>query len=565
MATFKVFFCVCALIILGACRTQAPTADAPPVAEEERAEVAAPTVDDIGQVQFETSCTGAAQAQFEIGLARLHHMAYQQARESFVEAASLDVDCAMAQWGIAMTYYTPLWAVPGLPALEAGAQAVARARALGAPTEREQDFIAAVAAFYENYEEVDHGTRAEAFRAGWEQAYQRYTEDVEAASFYALATVATIPPATETTEALERAGSILERVLEQEPRHPGGHHYLIHAYDHPALAERAINVARSYAELAPSLPHPLHMPSHIFTRLGQWDEVIDLNLRSAEAAERLLVEGQTPMDFYHALDYVVYGYLQKGQDREAAQIAERTRAADNPVSHIVAVGYASIAIPARLALERRDWESAAGIAPLHPTQLPWEEWPPAQAIVHAARAVGAVNIGDLEAARDAFVRLEEVRAKTAEGPQDFWTIHVQIYHGVVDALLEQAAGNTAVAVEKMRAAATLQDALGKHPVMPGRIIEAREYLGDLLYQNGEYAQALEIFERSMELTPNRFRPLYGAASSARMAEMPERARAHYARLLELTADSEQTRPELQEAREYIKEAQAASRLESQDQ
>ncbi|MFU8803017.1 MAG: hypothetical protein ACNA8W_04320, partial [Bradymonadaceae bacterium] len=498
-------------------------------------------VEDIGDVDFQTSCNEQAQAHFEVGLGRLHHMWYPRARESFLQAAAADDTCAMAHWGVAMTHYTPLWAPPDQQSIREGSSAAQRALDLEAPTERERDFIAAIAAFYEDYEEVPHRVRADAYRDGWRRAHERDRSDVEAASFYALGILATAPTITETYEEQRRAGFILERVLEREPRHPGGHHYLLHAYDLPPLAEDALDIARAYADIAPTVPHALHMPSHIFVRLGMWDENIIWNLRSAEAAELHPVNGHTAMDFYHALDYVVYGYLQQGQDDRATQIAQQARRADSPQPH-AGSAYASIAIPARIALEQRDWAAVMNLQALHEGAFNWRNFPHVRAVLHTVRAVGAVFQDDLERAQSEFAQLDELNAIVTEMDDPHWTPHVQAYRELVDALLDHARGDTATAIEKMRQVTAFQDSFDKHPIMPGRVIEAGEYLGMLLEFAGRFPEALEAYENALEQTPNRLQLYHGAAVSAHEAGLPEIAIHYFGRLAELVGDGDVNRP-----------------------
>ncbi|QDG50044.1 hypothetical protein FIV42_04610 [Persicimonas caeni] len=504
---------------------------------------------DLGRVEIDASCTLNARSRIEIGTAQLHHMWYTKARESFQKAAAADEDCAMAQWGLAMTYYTPLWAKPYPEDLEAGARAAQKAADLGGETPREKAYIDAVAAFYDDYENRSHEERAKAFEEAWKQAYEQDPQDVEAASFYALAMLSTIPPTAEDVDTQRQAGAILEDVLDQEPNHPGGHHYLIHAYDNPQLASEAVEVSRDYSELAPAVPHALHMPSHTFTRLGMWDESIEWNQRSEEAARRNPVAGMDYLDLYHAQDYLTYAYLQEARDTEAEKVAQRAKEAQNPQPH-TASAYASIAIPARLALERRDWQAAANLEPLHPETIEWEKWPYIEGIKHAARAVGLIELDELDQARVELDKMAELQQASAEMNEPYWNGQLQIYQNVVRALLADAEGNTAEALAGLRDAATSQEALGKHPVTPGRVIQASEVLGETLRENGQAEEALEVYVEALDKRPNRFRAVYGAAVSARAAGQGDVARDYYNQLLDLTAKSDGDRPELKEAREF---------------
>ncbi|MFP4597622.1 MAG: hypothetical protein ACLFVJ_05185 [Persicimonas sp.] len=565
MKTYLSLLTGCAIFALAACAGQPtePDEEAEPALTEEQAaqEDEAQTVDDLGRVHFDTSCSEQAQPHFERGLAQLHHMWYEKARESFEEAASADDDCAMAYWGVAMTHYTPLWAAPSDEALQRGAQAADRAAELAPDHERERAFIAAIEAYYDDYEQRTTEERTASFRDGWERAYRLDPRDVEAASFYSLAILATVPPITDSTEKQERAGLLLEDVLSREPMHPGGHHYLIHAYDHPELAERAVPIARRYAEIAPDVPHALHMPSHIFTRLGLWQDNAEWNLRSADAAAENPVDGKSSLHFYHALDYVVYAYLQQAKDEQAAEVAERARQADNPQQHLVN-GYASAAIPARIALEQRDFEAAANMSSLHPDALAWDSWPYLEAITHATRAVGAIYEDDLQKAQDELDRIEELQAESADLNEPYWAAQADIYHDVVEGLIDYARERPEDALATLREAVQAQDSLQKHPASPGRIIEARDYLGEVLRSEDRPDEALEVYERSLEVTPRRFHALYGAAIAAREDGQDRVARDYYTQLLELTEDGDGDRPELREAREYVDDAIAASTEEA---
>lgn len=540
------------------CETPQPAEDPgveqPPVEQPDEPDTVAEEVGDVGDVDFETSCTDEAQQHFEVGLGLLHHMWYTKAREAFDEVVAADPECAMGYWGRAMTYYTPLWAPPDDEALEAGAEAVDQARQLEA-TEREGMFIEAVGAFFDDHEQVDHAERAEAFRDGWEQAHERDPEDVEAASFYALSILSTAPVVTDTYDDQERAGRLVEEVLEQEPDHPGGHHYLLHAYDFPPLAERAEEVARDYADIAPEVPHALHMPAHIFVRLGEWEDTIEWDLRAADAAEQHRVNDRLPMDFYHSLDYVTHAYLQLGLDDDATETVERARQADTPDEHIAAA-YASVAMPARLAVEQRDWDEAADLEPLHADELPFEQWPAVQVVEYTVRTTGAAFGGDAEAARQHFERVDELEQEVAELDDPHWSPHARAYRDMAEAHLEYAEGNVDAAVVQLEEVAEFQDTFDKHPIMPARILEATEYLGMMLHEQGEYTSALEAYERGLERTPNRYRLVYGAAVSAREAGLDEEARRYYEALLELADPDEVDRPEVDEAREYLDDLRA---------
>ena len=525
-----------------------PEVTEPTVEEVEEVEIAQ-EVGDIGEVDFETSCNAEAQANFEVGLGLLHHMWYVKSREAFEQVVEADSECAMGHWGLAMTHYTPLWYPPEADAVQAGTEAAERAQQLEAD-EREQAFIDAIAAFYEDYDRADHLVHAEAFRDGWQQAHERDPDDIEAKSFYALGILATAPAITEEYEEQRQAGAMMEEVLEVEPRHPAGHHYLLHAYDFPPLAEDAEEVARSYADIAPAVPHAQHMPAHIFVRLGEWNDVIEWDTRTAEIAEDLEANGRTSMHFYHSLDYITYAYLQQGLDDRAQDTREWFESEENPQLSL-GTAYPAVAIPARIAIEQRDWEAAAQLEPLLADEFPWEQWPVAQLVHHTVRAVGAVYSEEVEQAEEEFERIEELNDAVAEEDDPHWAPHAQAYRDLVDAHLDWARGDTDEAIEKMEEVTEFQDSFDKHPTMPGRIIEAGEFLGMMQYADGQYVAALESFEQALQMTPNRYHLYYGAAISAQEADQPEVAARYYEQLLELADPDEVDRRHVDEAQQFL--------------
>src|SRR5271154_1294122 len=302
---------ICMVLLVGVCAAFVP----PAVAQHEHP---AGDPSKLGKVSFPVSCEPSVQPQFSSAVAMLHSFWYEKASDTFGAIAQKDPTCGMAYWGIAMTYYHQVWQAPGPADLEAGIAAIEKAKLAGAKTQRERDYIAAIETFYKDADQLDYRTRALAYEKAMEQQQARYPDDHEAAIFYALALLATAPPTDKTYVNQKKAGAILEPLFAEQPEHPGIAHYIIHAYDYPPLADRALNAARRYAQIAPDSPHALHMPSHIFTRLGLWQESIDSNLASAAAAKKNGLAG----DEFHALDYLAYAYLQRGQDREARQILE---------------------------------------------------------------------------------------------------------------------------------------------------------------------------------------------------------------------------------------------------
>jgi tetratricopeptide (TPR) repeat protein len=505
----------------------------------------------LGEVHFPTSCAS-VDAGFTRAVALLHSFGYEEARLAFEAVAAKDPACAMAWWGIAMTWYHPIWAPPNSRELAAGAAAARRAAERPAKTERERGYIAAIGAFYRDSDRLDHQVRARAYGDAMEQLSRRMPDDHEAQIFYALSLIGTAPPDDESFANQKKAAAILNSLLPVEPRHPGIAHYMIHAFDHSELAAEALPAARAYSGIAPESPHALHMPSHIFIRLGLWPDSIASNLASAESGRQLVARrhpGAASMDTLHALDYLEYAYLQIGDEAAARKVIVEAAAAKTFDDPSFAAGYALAAIPARFALERRDWPAAAHLEP--PTAaLPWASFPYAHAVTYFAQAIGAARAGEPSRARAALRQLEAIHAGLQKspiaGPYD-WTRQVESARMAAAAWLEHAEGRNDVAVVMARAAAQLEEVTGKHPVTPGPALPARELLGDLLLEIGQPAEALAAYEASLREEPNRFNSLYGAARAAELSQDMGRARGFYAALLaQCPADS--PRPELARAR-----------------
>ena len=498
----------------------------------------------IGEADFPISCNGAAQTQFDRGVALLHSFWYEEALKAFRAVTRTDPSCAMGYWGIAMSLWHPLWLPPNEDTVR-GQMAVAKAETLGGKTEREKDYIAAIAAFYQDADKLDQRRRVLAYTAMMEKATLRYPEDREAAAFYALALLATADPSDKTYATQKKAAQILEKIYVEEPSHPGAAHYLIHAYDFPSLAGRALGVARSYAKIAPAVPHALHMPSHIFTRLGLWQESIDSNLSSIEATKR---EGSSSMaqeEGLHAMDYLEYAYLQVGLDRAARGVVDELSALEKMDHEDLAAAYARAAIPARYAIEREDWVEAASleVCPSH--------YPATEAITHFARALGAARRGNAAAASLEVKELQALQEALVRGKQAYWSEEVEIQGRAASAWLAHVEGKDEEALRLMRSAADLDDAAGKHPVSPGSIVPARELLGELLLDLNQPGQALKEFEASLQAQPNRFNGLYGAGRSAERSGDLRKARSYYARLVTICGHADTERPKLKEAEEFL--------------
>lgn len=508
----------------------------------------------LGSVHFPVTCEAGVQAAFTRAVALLHSFGYEEARKSFAKVAEQDPRCGMASWGIAMTYYHPIWAPPTATELAAGASAADNADAVGARSDREKHYITAIGAFYRNFGRVEHRTRALAYEDAMQDLARRYPDDHEASAFYALALLGTAPPGDATFAAQKQAADILNGLLIKEPQHPGAIHYLIHAYDYPPLAAMVLPAARTYAKVAPSSPHALHMPSHIFTRLGLWSESIESNLASANTARRLVARtspGATSFDALHALDYLEYAYLQTGNEPKARQVREEAATARKFDDPSFAAGYALAAIPARFALERRRWDEAGKLA-APDASLPWENFPYARAITYFAQALGSVRSGEPKHAYAALANLEEVHAALVKspvpGPYD-WAGQVDSMRLAAAAWVAYSEGRRSEAVDLARNAADLEDRVGKHPVTPGAVLPARELLADLLREMGRPGEALQQYELSLSVAPNRFNSLYGAAQSAEASGASPKAMQLYAKLAENCGSS--NRAEVERARDFL--------------
>ena len=503
----------------------------------------------LGSVTVPFVCNEAAADSAERGLALLHHMTYVGARAVFADVVKADPDCAMGYWGQAMSYIHPLWSdPPGRDDFERG-KALTSAAMTRAKTEREQAYVAAVEAYYAQGRNPVEKANLSAFAEGWRHVYQRFPEDLEAASFYALAHLATVSPADKSYVKQKRSAAIAKQVLKLNPQHPGAHHYAIHALDYPPLAEQALAVARSYGSIAPEVPHALHMPAHIFTRLGLWTESIDMNRRSADAALKHPANGKISLHYLHALDYLAYAYLQRGEDDKAHAVLEELMALKGPYQTHVASAYTFAAVPARLVLERQQWTMAAALKPQTPSDYPWQINPAMEAITYFANGLGAAHTGDAMAASRAIDRLKVLEEKAAK-TSTYWAKQIEIQRLSVQAWLAYGEGSKQEGLTVMRRAAAMEASTEKHPVTPGEVLPAHELLADMLFDMGRYEEALANYQAALVRSPNRLNSLYGAGRSAELAGQREVAAFHYAKLVEIAAtDSELKR--LQEARSFL--------------
>jgi len=504
----------------------------------------------LGKVDFPISCSNDVQTQFNKGLALLHNMMYLQSEKEFKAIAKYEPTCAMAYWGIAITLFHPLWAPPSSDELARGWEAIQKAAALMPPTKREMGYIRAVTAFYKDWKSIDHPTRISAWEKLQEQVFKENPEDIDAGALYALAHLATASKGDKTFTHQKEAGAIIENLRTKAPLHPGIFHYTIHAYDNPLLASRALEAAKEYDKVAPDAPHAQHMPSHIFVRLGLWTLTSEWNIRSAEAAKKQSKSGELSLHYIHAMDYLIYAYLQKAQDKKAHDILVTINNIKRYQDSFVSA-YGIAAVQARYFLELREWENAAKLKIRTHSTFPWDKYPWYEAITYFARGLGAAHSNDIDKAQDSIRTLDTFYEYTKKAEQDYWAVIVDSQRKSVAAWTAYSAGKTVKALELMKKAADIEDSVDKHPVTPGAVLPARELLGDMLVLLSKYDEAIDAYEASLLVSPNRFNSLYGAGYAAEGAGDFKKAKFYYEKLMALTSGVDSDRPSLKRAKMFL--------------
>jgi len=508
----------------------------------------------FGSVSFTASVPADLKKDFNIAIALLYSFEYDESEKMFAKILDHAPDCAMAYWGVAMSNFHALWVPPSPEELQKGEKAVELARSIKNKTKRESDYIEAIARFYENADQADHHTRVLRFENAMEKIYSDYPDDKEAAVFYALALDAAADPADKTYVNQRKAFAILNPIFQKEPLHPGIAHYIIHNCDNPELAELGLPAARKYASIAPASAHAQHMPSHIFTRLGLWDECIQSNLVSVSSAQcyapKAKIKGHWDEEL-HSLDYLVYAYLQKGNDKMAEQQLEYLQTINEVYPMSFKTAYAFAAIPARYFLEKKMWKEAAALS-LHPVNFPWEKFSWQKAIIHFARLLGAIHTNNMNEAKMELENLKLLHDKLAiekNKSQEAAQVAVQIKTS--EAWIEFKQGNNEKGLELMKAAADMEDGMDKHPVTPGAVVPARELFAEMLLQVNKPELALENFEVDLKTNPNRFNGLYGAGVASERAGNKEKATAYFKKLLEISDEKNCKRMELQKAKSFL--------------
>jgi tetratricopeptide (TPR) repeat protein len=502
------------------------------------------TAEQLGTVHFPVSCVTSVQKPFERGVALLHSFWYEEAEKEFQQITKDDPQCAMAHWGVAISLWHQLWNHPDAATIKRGQAEVKKAKSLRPKTDRERDYIAAIRSFYDG--KHDHDARADAYSKAMEQMYQHYPDDREAAAFYALSLLAAEPDNDSTFVDRKKAAAVLEKLFAEEPDHPGVAHYLIHSYDKPQLAELGLPAARRYAKIAPASPHALHMPSHIFARLGLWQDDIDSNLASIAATRKTAAmhmggEGHQ----FHAMDFLVYAYMQSGHEAEAERVFEEVKAMPamkDMYGDFDPRMFALVAFPARYVLEMHHWADAASLQPVPGADRG------DSSVTYWARAIGAARSGNAAQARKDVAEIEAIHENLLKKKKNYFADAVDQDRQEAAAWVAHAEGKDDEAMKMLRAVAEKQEAVGEES---DGGIPAREMLADLLLEINRPEQALAEYETDLKFYPNRFNGLYGAARAAEMAGKTEKANTYYAQVVKVCDGSSSDRPELSRAKALL--------------
>ena len=506
----------------------------------------------LGTVNWTTSCSKAVQEQLDHGLALLHHMTYRAARSDFEEVSQKDPKCAMAYWGKSMTYIHPLWSdPPSVEDFKKGQELSETAAAIPGLTAKEKVMISALQNYWMKGRTQSERPNLEAFAKGWVQALKKFPEDPEIRSFTALAILATADPSDKSYKVPKQSATIAEPVLARIPDHPGAHHYLIHAHDLPGLANNALGVARNYGRIAPSVPHALHMPTHIFTRLGMWDESIDMNSRSAKAALQQPAGNAISLHYLHALDYMVYAYLQQGEVGQAKEVATTMAGLEAPLQTHLASGYTLAAIPARIALEQQNWAQAAQLPVADPERFQWQKFPAMVAITRFSRTLGAARSGQITFA-ESELELMQPLVTAATEKSAYWGLQAKIMEKTALAWVLFSKGERTAALKEMQLAAALEASTDKHAVTPGEILPSQELLGDMQIALSDPKGAYKSYTAVLRRSPGRLNSLYGAGRAAELQGQHMLARQHYRELVDMVSP-DSTSKRIEHARQAVRE------------
>lgn len=501
-----------------------------------------------GTVQFSDGCGEKIDSLISYGLALVHHMTYNEAEDVFDRVIEENPECFWGHWGKAFTFIHPVWPdAPDEEKMNLGWELTQKALNL-ATKEKEKEYGNALAAYYQDGNTKTEQERLKSFEQSWGSTFDRYPDDVEAKAFYALNLVATAEATDKTYKNQIKAGALAEEILKVIPDHPGGFHYAIHAYDNPVLGKKAIEVANNYGKIAPEVPHALHMPSHIYTRQGMWNESIDWNTRSAIAALDYPVQGNISLHYFHALDYLVYAYLQKLEDKKAKKILEDYKKVSGPYQKSFITAYALAAMESRYYMERQDWKGAANLEIQEHSNISWNEFPESEALTHFAKGLGGARSGSTEVAEAAIQKLDELQKATIN---PYWNGQMEIQKNTVKAWLAYAKGDKKGALATMKTATALESSTEKHAVTPGELLPSVELLGDMLLMLEKPGEAIIQYEAALQRSPGRFNSVYGAAYAAELLGNKEKAKEYYQLLVNMSDEAEIPLKQRESALAYI--------------
>lgn len=563
MKSLKLIVLVFWLLLFFNCKNKTPKPN-PALAsiDLKRGELLLCSTEPFGDVSFSIDCNYEVRETFDLAISLLHSFEYAEAEKAFVKVIDMDPECAMAYWGVTMSIYHDLWAPPSETELKKGLQLLKIAESLP-KTEKAQLYIDAIGAFYADWENLDHNARELLYTKKMENIYLSNKDDAEATVFYALALTSSADPNDKTYKNQKKAGALLENLFKEKPNHPGIAHYIIHSYDYPELAQMGLNTARRYAEIAPASAHAQHMPSHIFTRLGLWNESINTNINSASSAicyaESVNLEARWTQEI-HAVDYLVYAYLQMGDNKNALEQLNEMQAVKTVFPNDdFASAYALTAIPVRVALENKNWEEAANLE-LPKIDFTWGKFSWEKALLHFGKLLGYSHIGNIASAEQELQILRDLHQSLLDSKDNFTKtykanqVQIQIY--AAQGWINLAKGNKEDALASMKLATKMESETSKHPVTPSEVIPADELLGDMLLSLNKPKEALDAYEVNLKGHPNRFNGIYGAAIAAKQSGNNEKTKLYFEQLIELTKNSKSDRPEINEAKQFIAEQQS---------
>lgn len=505
-----------------------------------------PANKEVGTVKFAVSGGEKIEKDFNFATALLHSFEYEDAEKVFARIIEEEPNCAMAYWGVAMSNFHPLWTPPEEFELKKGLKALEIGKSISKKTERESDYIEALSVFYREWDKVNHRTRCSRYEKAMELLYKKYPDDMEAAIFYALSLNGSADPSDQTFTNQKKAGDILNSVYKNDPNHPGIIHYIIHTYDSPGLAHLALQAARKYASIAPASAHAQHMPSHIFTRLGLWDEDIQSNIASTSSArcyaESAGIKGHWDEEL-HGMDYLIYAYLQKGETKLAKDQLDYFKTINEVYPSNVKVAYSFASIPSRYALENKMWKEAS-LLELHPASFPWEKFPWQKGIIHFARCLGAIHTNQPDLAKTEWNELNRLHDELLKKKESYQANQVDIQLKALQAWIQMKEGKNKEALANMNLSADMEDKTEKHPVTPGEVLPARELLADMLMEMNEPGKALAMYEANLKKRPNRRNSVYGAWLAAEASGKKDLAKIYSKQFQDLTGKDIPGEPKL---------------------